>query len=70
MKEGILYFDRASGRYDVLFADGGYYGGLHCGNTFDILVDGEWQTTRIEHGSGWYLVGFNGIWLDGLKVRM
>ena len=69
-KEGTLFFDKSSGRYDVVFHDGTYYGGLHCGNCFEILANNTWTPTSIEHGRGWYLVGFNGIELDGLKVRM
>ena len=70
MKEGVLYYDKSNGRYDVAFHDGSYYGGLHCGNTFEILVNDAWKPTRIEHGSGWYLVGHSHYRLDGLKVRM
>ena len=70
MKEGVLYFDKPTGRYDVAFHDGSYYGGLHCGNTFEILDNGAWTPTRIEHSRGWYLAGHSNLQLDGLKVRM
>lgn len=46
--------------------------GLHCGETFEVLVDGEWIADRIELSQGkWYLVysKLEGADLDGLKVR-
>ena len=74
MKEGILYFDRASERYDILFDNGSYYGNLHCGNVFDVLQSNEWKKTRIEFSDAWYLVGWNKngkhLPLDGLRVRI
>jgi hypothetical protein len=32
---------------------------LHCGDCFEIEVDGTWHSVRIEHSSGvgWYLIG-------------
>ena len=30
-KKGVLCYDRESGRYDIYFGNGSYYGGLHCG---------------------------------------
>ena len=47
MKEGILYYDEASGRMDIQFHSGGKYGGLHCGDCFDVWVDNKWTPTRI-----------------------
>ena len=38
-KEGTLVYDRQSGRYDIRFVDDSYYGGLHCGTTFDVLIN-------------------------------
>ena len=68
-KEGILIFDRQSYRYDIRFGLNSYYGGLHCGTTFDVLVNDEWTPTRIEYAEDWFLVGMGGIRLDGLRVR-
>ena len=55
-KKGVLCYDRESGRYDIYFGNGSYYGGLHCGDCFDVEMD-------------WYLVGVPKIRLDGLTVR-
>lgn len=47
-----------------------YYGGLHCGETFDVMVGGRWKPTRIEYGDNWYLVGIRADDLSGLRVRI
>lgn len=46
------------------------YGGLHCGETFDVMVGGRWKPTRIEYGANWYLVGIRADDLSGLRVRI
>jgi hypothetical protein len=32
---------------------------FHCGNCFEIEIEGKWYAVRIEHSSvgGWYLIG-------------
>jgi len=70
MKEGFLYYDKSCGRYDIVFNDGSYYGGLHCGDCFEIHMNGDWTPVRIEYSREWYLPGFIDIRLDSLKVRM
>ena len=57
MKQGALIFDERSDRYDIRFDLADYYGGLHCGETFDVRVGCSWKPTRIEYGDDWYLVG-------------
>ena len=47
-----------------------YYGGLHCGECFDVFVRGKWKPTRIEYGDNWYLVGIRAEDLNGLRVRI
>ena len=47
-KKGVLCYDRESGRYDIYFGNGSYYGGLHCGDCFDVEMDGDWVPVRIE----------------------
>ena len=53
MKQGALIFDEYSDRYDIRFDLEDYYGGLHCGETFEVMVNGTWQPTRIEYGENW-----------------
>ena len=60
-REGTLFYDTETGRYDIRFDLESFYGGLHCGECFDV---------RIEMGDDWYLVGLNVSRLDGLRVRM
>ena len=38
-----------------------YYGGLHCGDCFEVFVRGKWKPTRMEYGDNWYLVGVRGF---------
>lgn len=72
MRQGSLFFDRQSGRYDIRFDLTDFYGGLHCGECFDVFVDSKWNPTRIEMNmeQNWYLVGINTDNLNGLLVRM
>ena len=67
MKQGALIFDERSDRYDIRFDLADYYGGLHCGETFDVMVGGRWKPTRIEYGDDWYLVGIRADDLSGLR---
>ena len=72
MKQGALIFDKESGRYNIRFGLNDYYGGLHCGECFDVFAGGKWKPTRIEMSTGqeWYLVGIKTDVLDGLRVRV
>ena len=70
MKQGALIFDEQTARYDIRFDLADYYGGLHCGETFDVMVGGRWRPTRIEMAENWYLVGLSKTRLGGLTVRM
>ncbi len=70
MKQGTLIYDESIGRYDIRFGLEDYYGGLHCGECFDVLMGKKWEPTRIEMGDDWYLVGINTFALVGLQVRI
>ena len=67
-KQGILIYDDVIDRMDICFGPLGYYGGLHCGEQLEVLLDGEWIPTRIELGEFWYLKGVKLIKLNGLIV--
>lgn len=69
MKEGILIYDDDAERYDIRFDLEDYYGGLHCGECFEVFVSGQWQPVRIEKYDDWYLVGLK-TELQGLRVRI
>lgn len=45
------------------------YGGIHCGEVFEVQLNGKWVTTRVEMDEDWYLVGLPGLKLEGLEVR-
>jgi len=73
MKEGCLIWDPCAKRPDIMYDDGGCYGGLHCGDTLDALIRDQWQPTRIEYRRDtdtWYLVGIeNGGGIPRLTVK-
>ena len=72
MKQGALIFDETADRYDIRFDLADYYGGLHCGDCFDVMIGGKWKPTRIEMNmeQEWYLVGVRAGDLNGLRVRL
>ena len=61
---------RDTGRMDIRVSPNNYYGGLHCGETLDVKINGRWVSTRIEMGNDWYLVGVDTDDLVGLIVRI
>ena len=69
---GALVFDERTDRYDIRFDLASYYGGLHCGDCFDVFTRGKWKPTRIEMNMAqeWYLVGIRADDLNGLRVRI
>ena len=68
-KQGTLIYDHDADRMDVRFDVEEYYGGLHCGECFDVLIGNRWMPTRIEMAATWYLVGVKTTDLVGLRVR-
>lgn len=73
MKQGTLFFDKESGRYNFNYKDSDgdehNYGGIHCGEVFDFKLNDVWIPARVEMADDWYLVGLPGLKLDGLEVR-
>ena len=51
---GILIFN--NDRPDIAQETGNLYGGLHCGNCFRCLINGEWLDVRLEYDTDWVLV--------------
>lgn len=43
---GRIDFDERTDRYDIRFDLADYYGGLHCGECFDVMIGGKWRPTR------------------------
>lgn len=70
MKQGALIFDEQTDRYDIRFDLTDYYGGLHCGECFDVMIGGKWRPTRIEMADSGYLVDIRADDLSGLRVRI
>lgn len=70
MRRGNLIYNQESERMDIRFGLEDYYGGLHCGTTMEVQVNGKWVPTRIELGDEWYLVGIRTKDIEGLTVRI
>lgn len=70
MKTGVLVPQKGTDRMDIRFSLTEYYGGLHCGDVFEVKVNGKWIPTRIEFGLDWFLVGIKTDNLVGLIVRI
>lgn len=70
LKQGTLVYDSQRDRMDVRFGLDDYLGGLHCGDTLEVLVGSRWKPTRIEMRDDWYLVGITATDLVGLRVRV
>ena len=66
---GILIWNGE--RPDIAFDNGMLYGGLHCGECFEVLED-CWKEVRLELSLGW-MVAENGKMMPvhyGLRVRI
>lgn len=70
MRQGVLVNSIDRDRMDIRFGLHDYYDGLHCGEAFDVKINGKWIHTSIEKSNGWYLVGINTESLVGLQVRI
>lgn len=61
MKQGTLFYDRKSDRYNFHYTgedgDKRDYGGIHCGEAFKFKLNDIWVPARVE--MGWII---NGIW--------
>lgn len=69
-RTGALVFDETADRYDIRFDIAEYYGGLCCGEFFEVYTGGKWKPTRMEYGDNWYLAGIRAADLNGLRVRI
>ena len=67
---GTLIYDPSMGRYDIRFGIESYYGGLHCGDCFDVKVRDVWIPVRIEMDENWYLVGLSKTRLGGNVIKL
>lgn len=73
MIQGRLGYNKENDRYGILSMDLWENEGLHCGETFEVKIDGKWQADRIEMNNNkeWYLVHskLKGEELEYLQVR-
>lgn len=47
-----LIYDEESGRMDIRFGLEEYYGGLHCGEGMEVMVDGVRLASRVAFHKG------------------
>ena len=65
MTTGYLLYNSYSERYEIDDIE------LHCGDCFQVFVDGQWIDTRIEvNKNGYYLIGLPNVLIHGLKARI
>lgn len=69
IKASNLIFDESSGRWTVEGHE------LHSGDCFQIVWNGEWIWTRIEHSDGKWILELPKKWvavsaLDGIMARL
>lgn len=74
MKEGKLSYNYENDRYGIINSlDLWDNEGLHCGESFHVLLNDEWIADRIEmdRSGTWYLVNskLEGNKLEGLKIK-
>lgn len=72
MRQGVFIYDEAQGRMDIRFGLEEYYGGLHCGQCMEVMINDRWVPTRIEYSwddAVWFLVDIETESLVGLRVR-
>ena len=69
-----LGYNETTQRFGLLKSDLFVDDGFHCGDCFQVKINGEWIDTRIEMTSGqeWYLVGtkLKGRRLENLQIRL
>lgn len=75
MKQGTLFYDKDSDRYNFYYIDENGdrrdYGGFNCGEVFEFRLSEVWIPARVEidEDREWCLVGLPELKLDGLEVR-
>lgn len=72
--QGRLGYNSDTDRYGLLISDLWAHDGLHCGTPLEVLVDGEWISTRMEMSADgvWYLVDtpYHGAELEHVTARI
>ena len=48
MVTGRLKYNYDNGRYGLIVSGDWEKQGFHCGDTMEVLIDGDWIKTRIE----------------------
>ena len=71
MRQGTLVPYIGTERMTVYFAEGDFFGKLHCSQPLEALLDGIWQPTQMEYAKGgWRLKGVDLDDIVGLTVRI
>lgn len=59
--EGILIYNEAVSRPDLVLPDGSLLGGLHCGDRMEFWIDEQWITARLELGDNWVIISEDAV---------
>lgn len=70
MRQGVIVPAHDEDYLDIRFDLDEFFGGLRCGQCFDVFAHGRWIPTRIEKNNNWYLIGIPIVDLIGLRVRI
>ena len=71
MRQGTLVPYIGTERMTVCFAEGDFFGKLHCNQPLEALLDGIWHPTQMEYDKGgWRLKGVDLDDIVGLTVRI
>lgn len=54
--KGILFYNSAVSRPDLVLPGGNTLGGLHCGDRIEVIIDGEPRIGRIEMDEDWFVI--------------
>ncbi len=73
--DGTILYDENIDRFCIIQGDVGYKD-LHCGDCFEVIINGDWQSTSIEYSidrNEWYLVAVDEEYtykFEGLRARI
>lgn len=54
--KGIVFYNSAVSRPDLVLPDGNALGGLHCEDCIEVIIDGAPQIERIEMDEDWFVI--------------
>ena len=59
--EGILIYNEAISRPDLVLSNGSLLGGLHCGDCLEVWINEQWVTARLELSDNWVIISKDAV---------